>query len=291
MVSWPRATRLDAAPIVDALHRIAGVRLTIERRLAGGETGAAQVRWPDGHAGVLSWRPGISAAELRRGPLAVLGALSAVSYPAPGVEFVADVEGGVATVTELLPGSAIEHVDADMLDQLLVIHRLHQDRLMAPTAVPLVRLHLRADGPGYCLHEPLRRYGARTVLLEQWVRRVGALFGEVLEGHDAVHYDFQPGNMLRDEDHALTGVVDWDGAGRGDSRLDLVTLRFGLHAANSDARAIERLDAILEQIPGDVLLPAWAHMSLRMVDWSIRHHDAASVAHWLDLAEQRAGDP
>jgi hypothetical protein len=27
-------------------------------------------------------------------------------------------------------------------------------------------------------------------------------------------------------------------------------------------------------------------MSLRQVDWSIRHRTAADVEHWLDLAEQ-----
>ncbi len=245
------------------------------------------MRWPDGHAGVLSWRPGTTVAKLRQGPLAVLDALRDVSYPAPEVELAADVEGGVATMMELLPGNAVEHVDADMLDRILAIHRLHKDRLIAPTEVPLVRLYLRSDGPGYCLHEPARRYGRRTARLEQWVTRVGASFGDVLDGHDAVHYDFHPGNMLWSEDHTLTGVVDWDGAGRGDRRLDLVTLRFGLHATHPDARAIQRLDAILDRIPGEVLLPAWAHMSLRMVDWAIRHNDAASVAHWLDLAEQR----
>jgi hypothetical protein len=30
---------------------------------------------------------------------------------------------------------------------------------------------------------------------------------------------------------------------------------------------------------------AWAHMSLRLVDWSIRHHGPADVDLWLDVAE------
>ena len=28
----------------------------------------------------------------------------------------------------------------------------------------------------------------------------------------------------------------------------------------------------------------WAHMSLRQVDWSIRHHDTEAVDRWLDIA-------
>ena len=46
---------------------------------------------------------------------------------------------------------------------------------------------------------------------------------------------------------------------------------------------------ILDSFPAKLLLPAWAHMSLRMVDWAIRHFTPADVDLWLDLAKQRAG--
>jgi aminoglycoside phosphotransferase (APT) family kinase protein len=101
-----------------------------------------------------------------------------------------------------------------------------------------------------------------------------------------VHGDFHHENLLA-QGGRLTGVVDWDGAGRGDHRLDLVTLRFGLRPDNSTAAARARLDAVVDQLPGDVLTPAWAHMSLRMADWAIRHFDPADVSYWLDLAETR----
>ncbi len=38
--------------------------------------------------------------------------------------------------------------------------------------------------------------------------------------------------------------------------------------------------------PGNVLVGPWAHMSLRMADWSIRHLSAADTAAWLDVAEE-----
>ncbi|HEY3981054.1 MAG TPA: phosphotransferase, partial [Streptosporangiaceae bacterium] len=85
--------------------------------------------------------------------------------------------------------------------------------------------------------------------------QVGARHPGLLDGDDAVHADFQPGNFLAERGR-ITGVVDWDGAARGDRRLDLVTLRFGLHAIDADARAV-------------------------------RHYTAGHVEHWLDLAEQR----
>lgn len=34
----------------------------------------------------------------------------------------------------------------------------------------------------------------------------------------------------------------------------------------TDTEAL-RLDAVLKTLPEDILRPAWAHMSLRMVDW------------------------
>ncbi|XCM33853.1 phosphotransferase [Streptomyces parvus] len=98
--------------------------------------------------------------------------------------------------------------------------------------------------------------------------------------------DFHPGNLLA-TGGSITGVIDWDGAARGDHRFDLVTLRFGIHGGGADPGVARHLDAVLDTLPEDVLRPAWAHMSLRMVDWAVRHFTPSEVEHWLDLAEQR----
>jgi aminoglycoside phosphotransferase (APT) family kinase protein len=123
-----------------------------------------------------------------------------------------------------------------------------------------------------------RRRASRAPLSARWGRRTARLARD-----DAVHLDFQPDNVLADGG-VPTGVVDWDGAGRGDRRLDLVTLRFGL-AGRAGRNVVARLDAILDDLPLAVLRPAWAHMSLRMVDWMIRHHDDDLVDAWLTVAE------
>jgi hypothetical protein len=68
-----------------------------------------------------------------------------------------------------------------------------------------------------------------------------------------------------------------------------VTLRFGLHAITADPAAAHRLDQLLDAIPPNALAPLWAHMSLRMTDWAIRHFTPTDVDHWVDLAEQRIG--
>lgn len=171
---------------------------------------------------------------------------------------------------------------AHSLDQTLALNNLQADQLTGRHDIPTLRLFLRTDGPGFCLHGPLRDHSARTRTLQRRITDIGTHCPERLTGNDAVHFDFHPGNMLARED-CITGVVDWDGAGRGDRRLDLVTLRFGIHTKH----AVERIDALPDTIPDAVLTPMWAHMSLRMIDWAIRHFTDQAVEHWLDLAEQR----
>jgi hypothetical protein len=218
-----------------AVAAAAGVHLVVEGPCPGGQIGAAYVRWPDGHLAVLSWGPGVPLAQARRGPFAVADALRADGYPAPATELAADTSDGLAVVQELLPGAPPRHVDEELLAQALELNGRHASALATRADVPAYPLYLREDGPGYCLHGPVRSYGA----------------------------------------------------GRGDRRFDLVTLRFGLRPDNSTDGARARLDTILDAMPDEVLRPAWAHMSLRMADWAMRHFSPADVPYWLDLAETR----
>jgi hypothetical protein len=288
VTDWPRVERLDAASLVRALRARSGIRLTVEGVMPGGQVGAAIVRWPDGHRSVLGWRPRTRLNDLRRGPLAVVDALRAVGsgYPAPATELALEVAEAVVVIQELLPGCTAARLDGTMLDRLLTLNRLQRERLAGCAGVPPVSLYLQTDGPGFCLHQPARHFHQRSAALERWVFELGNGYPDELAGQDAVHFDFQPSNVLW-HDGAISGVLDWDGAGRGDCRFDLVTLRFGLHAGLPAAGVVERLDALLDAMPEHVLLPAWAHMSLRLVDWAIRHFDDAAVDHWLDLAERR----
>ncbi|MFJ2214384.1 phosphotransferase [Streptomyces sp. NPDC101062] len=284
--SWARAERLDAARTVDALHARTGVRLALDGPCPGGQVGAAYVRWPDDHRSVLKWRPHSQAADMEAGPLAVVEALRLAGYPAPATELIAQVGHAAVLVQELLPGTTIDHLDHRSLGQALELNQLQADRLADRPDIPTVEFHLREDGPGYCLHDPLRRHNRRSAALEHWIAAVGADHPARMVGHDAVHMDFHPGNILT-TDGSITGVIDWDGAVRGDRRFDLVTLRFGIHAKEADPGVTQHLDAVLDALPEDILRPVWAHMSLRMVDWAIRHFTPADVEHWLNLAEQR----
>lgn len=284
-VTWARARRLDADTMVTAIEERTGVRLTVDGHPQGGEVGAAYVRRPDGRRGVLTWRPAFTEAQLA--PMTtVTTRLRAAGYPAPGVELTVDVDGDLLLVQELLPGTPPAVITHALLDDLLRLGELQAGRLRDAPDVPQVRFYLLEDGVGFSLHEPLRTFDTRTARLEAWAAEVGASVPLTMPGDDAVHCDFHTGNMLAAGDR-ITGIVDWDGAGRGDRAFDLVTLRFHLDHAPSEHGVAERVDEQLAAFPVEALRAHWAAISVRQVDWSIRHHTAAEVAHWLDLAERR----
>jgi phosphotransferase family enzyme len=280
MSAWERVAQLDAERVIGELNRQAGPQLILEGPCPGGQVGAAYVRWDNGRRSVLKWRPAMRLQTMQQGPLKVVEVLQTTGYPVPATELAVQLGDAVVTVQELLPGKPIEHFDGNALDQALALNELQAGQLTDHPGIPNPDLYLRKDGPGFCLHGPLREFSNRSRALDEWIT---ATDHEILTGDDAVHLDFHPGNLLA-VDGKLTGVIDWDGAARGDRRLDLVTLRFGVHLPS----VVQRLDAVLDTFPDEVLRPLWAHMSLRMVDWAIRHFPAHEVDHWLDLAEQRA---
>lgn len=274
--------------MVAAIEERTGVRLTVDGHPQGGEVGAAYVRGPDGRRGVLTWRPDTSEAQLVA-MTTVTSRLRAAGYPAPAVELTVDVDGDLLLVQELLPGAPPATVTHGLLDDLMRFNDLQAGRLREASEVPQVpqvRFYLLEDGVGFSLHEPLRTYDTRTARLESWAAEVGASVPLTMPGDDAVHCDFHTENMLADGDR-VSGIVDWDGAGRGDRAFDLVTLRLYLDHARSEPGVAERVDERLAAFPADLLRAHWAAISVRQVDWSIRHHSASEVDHWLDLAERR----
>jgi hypothetical protein len=288
---WERAQRLDSAAMARAVRASTGIALTVTGPCAGGQVGAAFVRWPDGHLAVLKWQPGVSLADLETGPLAVVDAVRAAGYPAPAIELAIQAGQAIVTVQELLPGEPLDHLGEGTLAQALALNQSQAGLLAGQPGVPPMKLYLTSDGGGYCLHRPAAEYSRATAALERWVRTVGAEYPDDLPGDDAIHGDFHPGNVLA-ANGTITGVIDWDGAARGHRGFDLVTLRFCWQApapapAPSDPAALARLDAELDALPAQVLRPAWAHLSLRLVDWAIRHFGPAEIDYWLEVAQLR----
>jgi hypothetical protein len=291
--------RLDGAGLLAELNARSGAGLALVRALPGGQVGAAIVRWPDGRHGVLThWgdtSPAVRARFERAGELLALARANGV--PAPRYDLVTVLQDRIAIVQERLPGAPPERVDLPLVQAMVDIARRGGGLLTGRADVPGAELHLLRSGPGFCVHESLAQYDDRTRALLALVRRIGAEQATRMAGDDVVHLDFHPGNVLVDRTGAVTGVVDWDGVERGDHRFALVTLRFDLalpprDRADASARqaAARWLDARLDDVldPG-TLRTYWAHMSLRLVYWSIRHHGPDDVDRWLTAAVSRLG--
>jgi hypothetical protein len=244
----------------------------VEGPLPGGEVGGAYVRWPDGRRGVLT-------AGNQRGVWAALAARTA-GLPVAEVHLAADAGVHYAVIQERLPGAPPAHVDDRLVEGMRDLNLRMAG--LAPD-LPPVPLFLTESGPGFCRHEPLAGYDRRTARLLDRIREIGAQ-RDAADGDDLVHLDFHPGNVLV-HDGRISGLVDWDGAGRGDGRLDLVTLRFDL--AMRSSRHGDALAAKLRAtVPPDRLRAYRAHMALRLVDWAIRHHGPDEVAFWVRLSER-----
>lgn len=277
--------RLDAEQLVRQVNENTQAGLEFVGRAADGEVGAAFVRWPDGRDGVLTRGHG-STAELRR-TAAILETARARGLPVPRYDLIAELPDGSGVVQERLPGSPPAAVDASLLRAMVELTGRFEGLLASQPDVPAPSMYLRESGPGFCVHESLERHSDRTRRLLGWVREVGRSEPAEMRGDDLVHLDFHTGNVLTDASGRITGIVDWDGIGRGDRRFALVTLRFGAYGQRPDA-GLGWFDELLDTtLDAPALRLYWAHMSLRQVDWSIRHHTRADLDRWLTLAESR----
>jgi aminoglycoside phosphotransferase (APT) family kinase protein len=138
-------------------------------------------------------------------------------------------------------------------------------------------------GDGYCLLDSLRAYSSTTEeLLHMLQAIVSAHRNEQFETHDVVHFDFNPSNILI-ENGQISGVVDWEGTCAGDCTFDLATLLFYAYDVLDVRESL--LHAIWERVSPGVLSVYMAHLILRQVDWSIRHHHRDTVDSYLRMAE------
>jgi hypothetical protein len=279
---FPRVARLDSDLVLRQLAETTGLVLTWDGACPGGQVGASYVRWPDGHRSVLTWQAAGRAASVRRAD-GLLETARSRGVPAPRYELVEELPSAVVIVQELLPGRPPKVVGPRTVESMVEVNRRCRGVLADRRELPTPSLHLLADGPGFCLHEPLARYDRRTARLLAEIHEIGAAGPERLYGDDLVHLDFHPENVLVDAEGAVTGVVDWDAVGRGNGDFDLFTLRFDL--ARRAPGLGRRLDVLLADVPDEVVRVCWAHLSLRLVDWSIRHLTSGDVDAWLEAAD------
>jgi thiamine kinase-like enzyme len=275
----------------DVLHRIAlhdGRMFKLLGPLSGGEVGGSFVEDSDGRKLVLKCWDDVAARPRAERLVARIARLRALGYPAPHYEQVIEVAGVVVLLQEVMPGEANNALTHTIVDDLLALHGLHDGlgEKDASWQTDKVRL-LVEGGNGYCLHEPLRAHSRDTRRLLDCIEEVGRnSAGLAFPSGDVVHTDFHHLNVLV-AGGRVTSVIDWDGSCSGDRAFDLVTLAYGCAWGECERGVEERLWAAVDRATTpDVRTAYLAVMSLRLVDWSIRHHPAGSVDFWLRRSER-----
>ncbi len=283
----------DAEDAVALLQQATGEAYELMGRLRGGETGAHEVRrGGDGTRLVLKWewetepdsqmlrRDGVDLAERLR---------TEAGWPVPQQSIV-EAPGCLLVLQAFMAGDPVRRFSSTMADDLLELHHrrlgLGAGRSGQPWAERLIRT-LVVGGRGYCLHEPLRRYDARTASLVEEVEAFGArVVPDDFAGNDIVHWDLHPGNLLQ-QGGALSAVVDTDFCVVGDAAFDLVTLALssGTLPCPPDVRR-ELFHRALDPLPPLRRTAYLGHLFVRVLDWPIRRGSAGEVEHWLTQVER-----
>lgn len=267
---------------VNARH---GTRFAVEGRCPGGEVGAYFLNDDEGRF-VCKWSENPASEQRLEALIRTLCRLHDEGYPLPRYGPVLAFEGGVLIVQEVVSGRYSDTVSDTLVERLIEIQKrqigLGHTIDPEPWGRFLLRT-LRVGADGWALHEPLREHSDQTRRLVEWIEKLGGQLDEKsFPDKDLVHIDFHHRNALQSEQNELTAVVDWEGARQGDAAFDVVTLAFGLAAADCTAEARRRAWEAAVGAAGERLLPYVAHMALRRLDWTIRFHQE-ELQFWLNV--------
>ena len=184
----------------------------------------------------LAGRPPLGTQRGTRAPHGPLLDLArAAGVPTARQELSAHIDGVRVIVQQRLPGSPPARADAALVTAMLALNARLAGLFAGRSAVSPVELYLTEDGPGFCLHRPLAGHSRGTARLLERIHEVGTTAPPVT-GDDLVHLDFHPGLVVGEK---ITGLVDWDGARRGDrhSRPGHPAVQPGLVCAAPDRAA------------------------------------------------------
>ena len=283
-------SRSPAEAAVARLRDATGDDYQLIGRLAGGETGAHEMRGPRGERLVVKWDDDAGSQAARRRAVGLTARLGAeAGWPVPA-QWIVDDRDRMYVVQELVAGVPVEAFTHALVDDLLALH-LRRLGLARPgdgpaAAVELIET-LTVGGSGYCVHASLRDHDARTAAL---VERIEA-FGRGLDpaqfpNADLIHWDLHEGNLLQ-LDGRLAAVVDNDFVTTGDAAFDLVTLAVAATDRSADDGVRDRIFAAAFDDLDPVRREAYVgHLMIRVLDWAIRKHRLDEIDGWLAWADR-----
>ena len=210
--------------------------------------------------------------------------LRSLGYPAP--EYVAV---GIAAETWYLlhtamPGEPIaDRVSLALLPQILRLNDLQRGQGVSTDDDPdrIVRGVMEGH-TGYCIIETLQSYSTESAaILDRLQRIVEAHASECPRRSDIVHWDFHNNNVLMEND-CVSGVIDWEGSYSGDCAFDLATMLFYTWRFRDFREALG--SALLQRTTKGAVAVYLAHMIVRQLDWSMRHHPKDAVDYYMRTA-------
>lgn len=195
--------------------------------LPGGEHQAWAVRDAAGADLVLKV---FAVADLERlaTAVAIAGRVRARGVPVPERYEVGTAAGRAYTLQTRCTGAVPPRLEDVHARQLLGFWSAHRDAVPEGSdwperAVAALRL---GDPALFADHAPVRAAGGEAADLLEAVIAVGhETTPSTLRGNDAMHGDWHHRNLLADGDQ-VTAIIDWEHAGAGDARLDLVLLGY-----------------------------------------------------------------
>jgi len=253
----------------------------IEQYTAG-EQGAFALSDRQGRRYVLKWRAGTDHISRLQEARVVTDRLRGSGYPTPRYLLIGSALGGCYSIQAALPGSPMDGVMMAFLPRLLELNMLQVGQAVSgehdwhSEAVNTVLF----GGDGYCLHTSLQEYSQDTAeLLHKLQVLVSAYKDEPHKTNDVVHGDFQPSNILIHHQE-ISGIIDWEAVSAGDCSFDITTLLFYSYDHLEVRKQLWQY--VLKLATLNLLSVYIAHLILRQVDWSIRHHDEATIQRYIN---------
>jgi hypothetical protein len=268
-----------------------GLDLAFDGPCSGGEVGAYLARTGDGDRLVFKWSEDPGALHRLSELALVLERLRVDGYRVPRYGPVLSIAGGVFIAQQVVPGAWRDIVTHALLGELFAANDLQAGRELTGDGEHwgafLVRT-LVEGADGWCLHAPLREHSRQAHRLLGWIEEIGHdTDWRRMPSGDVVHLDFHHRNVLQSASGELAAVIDWEGARPGDRVFDLVTLATWIQVARTEDGVEDRIWSRISGLGQPEAVRAYvAHMALRQVDWTIRHHPE-EADHWIDVAEQR----
>jgi len=282
------------APGVGELRRVlreqSGLDLVALVPADGGESASTFLATGrDGSVSVLKISSGATSDSVARLRELVAG-LRRRGYPAARLLASGRVAGMTFWLQERLPGTVLDRVPGWLLPEVLRLNDAQAGLGDGTCRLPeLIATTLTAGGDGYCVHATLEARPDTRDLLAVVRQTADRCLAAVPGRGDFVHYDFTLANLLT-SGAGISGVIDINPpALTGDRAFDLATMLYYLYDRDGFR---ERLRGRALELTDRRALDAYlAHMVLRQVDWSLRHHPGThATAHHLRLARLVAAD-